>query len=135
MNVVIDTNVFVSSFFGGNPRKVIELWFQGQIVLCLSAPILDEYLGILNRMGLDNSSEAKELIKFFRKNIHTRFAANPAQVCALADPDDDKFLSAAVELDAEYIISGDKHLLVQKNYMGIEIMPPRQFMDKFAKKS
>ena len=26
IKVVIDTNVFVSSFFGGNPRKVIDLW-------------------------------------------------------------------------------------------------------------
>ncbi|MFH1025416.1 MAG: PIN domain-containing protein, partial [Nitrospirota bacterium] len=35
MRVVIDTNVFVSSLFGGNPRKVIDLWKEEKITLCL----------------------------------------------------------------------------------------------------
>ncbi|MEW6201083.1 MAG: putative toxin-antitoxin system toxin component, PIN family, partial [bacterium] len=42
MKVVIDTNVFVSSFFGGNPRRIIDLWSKGKITLCLSKDILDE---------------------------------------------------------------------------------------------
>ena len=42
--VVIDTNVFVSSFFGGNPREVINLWKEGKIVLCLTKAIVQEYI-------------------------------------------------------------------------------------------
>ena len=49
IKVVIDTNVFVSSFFGGNPRKVIDLWKSGQIVLCLSKDIVGEYIDVLQR--------------------------------------------------------------------------------------
>jgi predicted nucleic acid-binding protein len=40
--VVVDTNVLVSSFFGGKPREVMELWRDGQFVLCLSDDILAE---------------------------------------------------------------------------------------------
>ena len=36
MRVVVDTNVLISSFFGGNPKKVIDLWKAGDITLCLS---------------------------------------------------------------------------------------------------
>jgi len=39
MRVVIDTNVFVSSFFGGTPRKIIDLWKNRDITLCLSRDI------------------------------------------------------------------------------------------------
>ncbi len=52
MKVVIDTNIFVSSFFGGNPRKIIDLWKKGNISLCLSKDILDEYVDVLQRVGL-----------------------------------------------------------------------------------
>jgi predicted nucleic acid-binding protein len=40
MKVVIDTNVLVSSFFGGKPLEVINLWKNGKITLCLSKDIL-----------------------------------------------------------------------------------------------
>lgn len=38
MRVVIDTNVLVSSFFGGAPGEVLSLWRDGRITLCLSQP-------------------------------------------------------------------------------------------------
>ncbi len=44
------------------------------------------------------------------------------------DPDDDKFIECAVVLDAKYIISGDKALLAVKNYMGIRVLSPREFL-------
>ena len=43
IKVVIDTNVFISSFFGGNPKNIIDLWKKGEIKLCLSREIVDEY--------------------------------------------------------------------------------------------
>ena len=52
IKVVIDTNVFISSFFGGNPKKVIDLWKKGEIKLCLSREIVDEYVEVLKRLGL-----------------------------------------------------------------------------------
>ena len=44
IKVVIDTNVFISSFFGGNPKKIIDLWKKGEIKLCLSREIVNEYV-------------------------------------------------------------------------------------------
>jgi predicted nucleic acid-binding protein len=41
--VVIDTKVFVSSFFGDNPRRITDLWKTGKFILCLSRPIIEEY--------------------------------------------------------------------------------------------
>ena len=41
MKIVLDTNVFVSSCFGGNPRRIIQFWEEGRLTLCLSGAILD----------------------------------------------------------------------------------------------
>lgn len=45
------------------------------------------------------------------------------------DPDDDKFISCAVAAGAKVIISGDEHLLKLKQFAGIKIMSPKEFLD------
>ena len=135
IRIVVDTNVFVSSFFGGNPRKVIELWKSGKAVLCLSGPILDEYVAVLNRMGLADEGEMEELLALFSQAPGVLFAAKtPALKVVPLDPADNKFIECASALKADYIISGDKGLLAVKDYMGIDIVAPRQFLNLEAKK-
>ncbi len=48
------------------------------------------------------------------------------------DPDDNKFLECAVELKADFIISGDKALKEIQDYMGIKIQSPKQFIDHYS---
>ncbi len=94
MKVVLDTNVFVSSFFGGVPRQIIDLWKEGRITLCLSQPIVEEYLLVLNRLGLDDQSEIDALTGLFAESYHAVFTANtPDLHIVVDDPDDDKFLT------------------------------------------
>ncbi|KXK15132.1 MAG: twitching motility protein PilT [Chloroflexi bacterium OLB14] len=47
------------------------------------------------------------------------------------DPDDDKFFACALSSDSKIIISGDKHLLKVSGYEGVEVMKPRDFVDKY----
>jgi predicted nucleic acid-binding protein len=61
VKVVIDTNVFVSSVFGGLPRQVVELWFDGRLTLCLSEPIVTEYQRILREIGAVSAAEERAL--------------------------------------------------------------------------
>jgi putative PIN family toxin of toxin-antitoxin system len=131
MKVVIDTNVFVSSFFGGNPHKVVDLWKQGRLTLCLSKEIISEYTDVLNRMGLANQKELKEILSLFARGLHSIFAGKtPALKVVKDDPDDDKFIECAVALKANYIISGDKALREVSEYMGIKISSPKEFLNR-----
>lgn len=47
-----------------------------------------------------------------------------------ADPSDNKFLEAAVTGRADYIVSGDKHLLDLKEFQGIAILTPHVFLER-----
>ena len=130
MRVVVDTNVFVSSFFGGIPRKIVDLWKKGQITLCLSKPIVEEYVEVLRRLGLQDEIELNELMGLFAQASGVLFSANPPQLQIVdKDPDDNKFIECAVALNATYVVSGDKSLLGVGGYMGISIVTPRHFMD------
>ena len=129
--VVIDTNVFVSSFFGGIPRQIIDDWKLGKLNLCLSQRIIEEYLLVLNRLQLDEQI-IKELTCLFAEGYHSFFAANtPELSIVIDDPDDDKFIECAVALDCKIIISGDKHLKNIKRYVDIDILSPREYIDTF----
>jgi len=129
MNVVIDTNVFVSSFFGGNPRKVIDQWKSGVLTLCLTPEILDEYLEVLQRIGLEGDPALKELLDLFSRAPNILFISKTPEVRAVPDdPDDDKFIACALALSAEVVITGDKALEAVETFQGIRIMTPSSFL-------
>ncbi|MEK6691417.1 MAG: putative toxin-antitoxin system toxin component, PIN family [Nitrospirota bacterium] len=130
MKVVIDTNIFVSSFFGGNPRKIIDLWKKEKITLCLSKAILEEYVDVLCRIGLKDEHELEELLALFSRGFNLLFTTKTPKISIVKkDPDDDKFIECAVALKADAVITGDKKILVIKEYMGINIVTPQRFLE------
>lgn len=129
MKAVVDTNVFVSSFFGGNPRKVIDLWKTGEIILCLSPAIVEEYTAVLRRLGLEGEDELGELLDLFGRGFHILFSAETPELSIVrVDPADDKFIECAVALAADVIITGDKALRDIGTYMEIKILSPQEFL-------
>ncbi|MCL5992498.1 MAG: putative toxin-antitoxin system toxin component, PIN family [Bacteroidetes bacterium] len=130
--VVIDTNVIISSFHGGNPKAIVDLWRNEKIRLCLSKNILNEYIEVLNRLEKLDRKELNELLILFTTYRNMNFAnKTPSIIVVINDPDDDKFIECAVELGAEYIITGDKELLSIKQFGNIKIVNPKQFLDIF----
>ena len=129
IRVVIDTNVFISSFFGGNPKRIIDLWKKEEIILCLSKDVLDEYIDVLQRVGLKDATEMEGLLSLFARGFNILFTTRTPKIKAVKDdPEDDKFVACAVALKAEAIITGDKALKTMGEYMGIKILTPQEFL-------
>ena len=60
----------------------------------------------------------------------TELTPGPLQVDAIpADPADNMVLACAVEGHANYIVSGDTHLLSLREYAGIPIITARAFLE------
>jgi len=137
MRVVIDTNVFVSSFFNpkGNPKKIIDLWKSEKLILCITQEILQEYIEVLIRLGLSDEPELEELLNLFKKKINIVFSNSTPKIEMIKDdPDDNKFLECATSAKAGYIISGDKHLLNLKIFQNIKIITPLNFLNQYKNK-
>lgn len=127
MKVVIDTNVFISSLLTpkGNPRRIIDLWRFEKITLCISKDILAEYFAVLFRLSMSEEPETVELLQLFEKRYNQVFTAAVPVISAIEeDPADNKFIECAVAAGAEYIVSGDRHLLKRSNIGGIRILTP-----------
>ena len=133
MKIVIDTNVFVSSFLNpkGTPRLIIDLWKSDQVTLCLCAEILSEYLEVLSRFGLAGEPELRELLDLFKTRQGIEFVVIDNDLHVIeADPADDKFLECALIARAACIVSGDKHLKGLHEYKGVSIHSPYEFMTR-----
>jgi putative PIN family toxin of toxin-antitoxin system len=130
LKVVLDTNVLISAIlFGGKPRQILEKAIRGEIRLCLSEPILEELKGVLQRSKFDYSPE---MIQFILTEL-TGIAdvVNPSEMIdlVLEDPDDNRILECAVEAGANYIITGDIHLLKLSRYRNIGVLNAAAFLE------
>lgn len=133
MRVVVDTNVLVSSFFGGIPRDVIDCWRRGEITLCVSRNLIDEYVEVLNRLGLQ-ADLVQELLELFASGYHLVFAASTSPLHILErDTDDNMLFECAVALKAKVIVTGDRAVRRVGRYMDIEVTTPAEFLARYRK--
>ena len=130
--VVIDTNVMVSAFLGGGLETIIVAWTAGKFSLIVSNQVVSEYLEVLSRPRFKITHD--ELDNFAALIlIKAEFVLPEESIHAVeADPSDNKYIEAAVAGQADYIVSGDKHLLDLKEYKGIFIITPRAFLEQLG---
>lgn len=114
LRVVLDTNVLVSglAYPVSNPGRIISLWHQGGLDVVLSRYILDETARVLPRLSRIRltPSELRDLVEsllFLADIVEPDEKHEPA----LSDPADQKVLATLRASQANYLITGDKHLL------------------------
>ncbi len=133
IRVVLDTNILISAIlFGGKPRQVLEKAVRGEIRLCLSEAILEELKGVLRRSKFDYPTEAIQVI--LTELISLSDFVNPSKTIRVVseDPEDNRILECAVEAEANYIITGDVHLLRLGRYQDIEVLNAVAFLEKLS---
>ena len=131
MKIVVDTNVLISGvFFGGYPRKIIEAVIDDDIKACATVEIVDEYNEIVAEM-IDRKQGhiRKDILMPLVAKLELISPRTNVEVCR--DPDDDKFLSCAIDSKALYIVSGDKDLLSIRTYENVEIITAAEFCSRY----
>ena len=83
---------------------------------------------------LDDDETVKRFFRLvFRKAVVARDDFQTDRI--VDDPTDNKFLACALEIKADYIVSGDNHLLSLKHFHGIQIVDAASFIRKVTEKS
>jgi len=130
MKIVIDSNIFVSSFFwGGHPREVFERVINGLDELFITDEIKKEIFSVMSSSKFAvKISEIEDYIKIIEKySINIELKDTPKSISR--DKDDDKILQCALDGNAEFIITGDNDLLVLKEYKTIKIIKPKNYLE------
>jgi putative PIN family toxin of toxin-antitoxin system len=128
VKIVLDTNVYVSATLSkGNPYHVLNSAESGENDLYISPFILDEIEDVLNREKIPFND--KNVERFVDKVITIATVVTPDDVPEVIedDPSDNHILACALEAEAEYVVSGDRHLLELEEYEEVEIIEPTEF--------
>jgi putative PIN family toxin of toxin-antitoxin system len=133
VRAVLDTNVLVSTTLirGGKEDRILRAWQHGAFELVLSPQVLDEMGRALSYEKLRKArwmtgEEVAALIRSLAQQAV--LVPGRLRVKVSRDPDDDKFLEAAIEGRAQHVVTGDKDLLGLKAYRGVRIVTPDAFL-------
>ena len=134
IRAVIDTNVLVSGSIkkGSPPARVLEAWREGKFILVTSESILNEVFRVLNYRKIKTKYHLKkkdieELL--FALYLGSDLTPDRLKVKVITqDPEDNRFIACALEGQADYIVTGDEHLLKIEGYKGIKVVTTPEFL-------
>jgi putative PIN family toxin of toxin-antitoxin system len=131
LKVVLDTNVIVSGFNypKSNPGNILASLASGEIVNFISIHIIAETKRILADKFLWTNAQvdsAEFWLLTFSRPVKPKIC-----LTVINHAPDNRILECAVQAQADYIVSGDRHLLNLNHYQHIEIMTPAAFLEIF----
>ncbi len=130
LKVILDTSVFVAAFgskTNSSPVKILDSWVDGEFALVMSPQLLEELVAKLSQRGVSEQTLVVLVAKIAAIALHIPGAYQATRLDEI-DPDDNKFLAAAYEAKADYLVSVDNHLLSLKYYHGTQIVTPALFL-------
>jgi putative PIN family toxin of toxin-antitoxin system len=132
VRVVLDANVLVSALIApaGPPREIVGAWIDERFELIASAGLLDELGEVLTRPRFRRWVSIDVVAEFVDGLARDAVivADPPAQPGVTADPDDDYLIALARATQADYVVSGDRHLLDVTDPVP-PVLTPREFLD------
>jgi len=134
LRVVLNANVFVSAYIRpqGPPGQIIERFVRdGAFGVVLTEPIVEEVLQALAYPKVQTAARSKTEPELWFEDIVvlSQLVAGDVEVAVCGDPDDDKYVAAAIEGRAAFVVTGDPDLLTLGEHKGIRIITPRAFLD------
>jgi putative PIN family toxin of toxin-antitoxin system len=130
MKIVVDTNVLVAAAYNARSasRRIIDAVGEGRVVLIVSPAVLAEYDFIVAR-AVRSSAQRSRIAEVIERARVAHPTSSPRVVPD--DPQDDKFLAAALAGEAEVVVTNDRHILELDRYEDVCIMRPGTFARQF----
>ena len=128
MKVVFDTNIYISAFVipGGNAEKAYLHAIEGDFELCASVAILTELARKLDeKFGWEKQEIAHLIISI--SNVAT-VLKNAPWLNVLSDDPDNRILECALKAEADFLVTGDKHLIKLRSYEDCKITKLSAFL-------
>ncbi|MGH9373131.1 MAG: putative toxin-antitoxin system toxin component, PIN family [Vicinamibacterales bacterium] len=138
LRAVLDANVYVSAFVRpeGPPGQVIERFLvDNAFELVISEEIAVEVLHALAYPKIRKAARSKVEPELWFEDILllAHMIRGDNRVAPISrDPDDDKYIAAAIEGRAAFVVSGDPDLLEIGEHEGVRFATPRLFLDLLA---
>ena len=133
MRVVFDTNIYISALAisGGNAEDAYLEAVRGTFELYTSVAILTETARVLQMKFDWAEDKVREAVQAVSQ-VATVLRPRPT-LHILKDGPDNRILECAIAAQAEFVVSGDRHLLALKHYANITMIPLADFLTKLCR--
>ncbi len=130
MIIVLDTNVLVSGILKpySKAATLLRLVTDGTIQLAYDLRLLSEYRDVLNRSKFNFTKENVEGFLEQTEQEGLLVSAKPLKF-HLPDPDDEPFLEVALSGRVKAVVTGNKRHFPRKEYEGVRILSPAEFLE------
>ena len=115
------------------------LWdhvLNARVELFVTQALLDEFADVISRdkfaAVLPRTTRTSQMLLLKLRESAELVASVPLPAPVSRDPDDDHVIAAAVAAQAQWIVTGDRDLLVLGSYEGIAIITPAQALQALA---
>ena len=130
MRVIIDTNVLVSRLLiagSVSAQAVDRALTQGEVVV--SEATMEELADVLSRNKWERYVSLEDRQEFIRRFLRVATMVPVlSEVTDCRDPKDNQYLALASDVEADYIVTGDKDLLALHPWRCTEIITPADFL-------
>lgn len=126
--VIIDTNLWISYLISNRLIKIDSLLEQKRIRFIFSEESLEEFVEVASRpkfrkfFSMEDISKLLELFDYFGELVEV---TSMVDICR--DPKDNFLLVLAKDSNADFLITGDKDLLVLKQFEMTKIITFSEF--------
>jgi len=131
--IILDTNVIVSSLIQKNyPYLIVDHCIEGNAIICLSNPILQEYLEVLGRPKFARFSDFKTNADFLiaRLSEISEIYEPTTKLKIIKDEPDNRLLELAQISKADFIITGNTNDFTMEIYNGTKIVTPKEYWEE-----
>src|SRR5690554_6477489 len=130
MRLILDTNLWISFLISSRFEKLDELLFHQKSKLLFSQELLEEFVTVSKRPKLRKYISRDELNDLLETiDEVAEFVNVTSEISECRDPKDNFLLSLAVDGKADYLLTGDKDLLVLNKISNTEIITISEFFD------
>ncbi len=134
--VVLDTNIWLSAFgWKGSSREILKLTVQNKITVIISPSIFNEFSRVIEYPKFNFSKQKKIRLKRFVLSTASVVVPRRQVNIIREDPSDNMFLECACESKADFIVTGDSHLLKLRRFGNTKIVTPTKFLSCYRKTS
>jgi len=133
MKILIDSNIWISGLISKTIRSRIQtIIADPDISIYASERLLNEIEEVANRPKirrfLEDDIILKRFLNIIRNRVEIVLPTSEVEVCR--DPKDDFLLAISKDNNLNYLVTGDKDLLVIESYESTLIVTLSQFLEK-----
>ena len=127
--VVLDTNLWISFLISRKYDEIIELINSSMIKLIFSIELFEEFLDVVQRPKFKkyfSDNDISKLIGLFDLFGEMVNVSSKVKICR--DKNDDFLLNLCIDGKVDYLVTGDKDLLIIENIENTRIITYKEFL-------